>query len=86
MAVEELFWKYMKEYGNGFNYIEFDYKGKTYQAVSGYAIYLLNDQGEAKLLHEYASLDEMLDAADFEGPISLRQILNIIEEKDFYWG
>ncbi len=86
MAVEKIFWKYMKEYGGGFNYIEFDYKGKTYQAVSGCAIYLLNGKREAKLLHEYTSLDEMLDAADFEGSVSLRQILNIIEEKDFYWG
>lgn len=89
MGVEQHFWKYLKEYGS-MDFVEFAYKGVKYQAVGDhgdgiYAIYIVNDQGEDTLVGEYPSMEDMMDKSIVADGLSLRQVFNRIELKDFLW-
>ncbi|OQA84062.1 MAG: hypothetical protein BWY31_02591 [Lentisphaerae bacterium ADurb.Bin242] len=89
MGVEQHFWKYLKEYGS-MDFVELAYKGIQYQAVGDhgdgiYAIYIVNNQGDDVLVGGYPSMEDMMDKSVIADGLSLRQVFNRIELKDFLW-
>lgn len=89
MAVEDLFWRNLNEYGS-VDCIDITFHGRNYQVVSdpqtrSYLLYETDrPEGDDILLKEFSSLENMLDEPYIEG-LGIRQILQQIEVKDYFW-
>lgn len=89
MSVEEEFWKNMNDYG-GLDCIDITFLGRNYQVVGNprqksYLLYEIDrPEGDDILLKEFSSLENMLDEP-FIDRFSIRQILQQIEDKDYFW-
>jgi len=89
MGVEEQFWQDMKEYG-ALDCVDLTFHGKNYQLVSdsqtkSFLLYETDRlEGDDIMLKEFYSLADMLDESQIDG-CSIREILQQIEMKDYFW-